>query len=163
MDVDKHVLTAAKVAFFIYIILSPFIDHKYISFLNTTFAKVILLVLIVVVSFVDLQLAIIMTLAFLVLIVNLNKDVIFGVKKTSAPMPQMPLSEHFLEETKKADTIYEFPQKCNIGEVKRDQISTDLYDLYLDPKIKPYEAYIRALSTPSAIEEASESKIIGWD
>jgi len=36
----------------------------------------------------------------------------------------------------------------------------NLYDLYIDPKIKPYEAYIRQLSNPLDIENAANSVMI---
>lgn len=158
MEVDKKVLNAAKVAFFIYIVLSPFIPYKPIEFMNHTLFKVLFLILIVITSFVDLQLAIIMTLAFLILIINLNRDVVFGVKHKPPPV-----SEHFAVNLPlidpKTETAVNFPDRCDNFEEDRNRISQDLYDLYIDPKIKPYEEYIRALSNPQLIEQASEGAL----
>ena len=175
MKFDDKALLVAKIAFFVYIVLSPFINHKPISFLNTLPAKILLLIIIVGVSFVDLQLAIIMTLAFLIPIINLNKEAIFGIKH--APMGPPGLSEHFsvglprealASDTRTppyTDTMSEFPDskadRCDAYKPEREKISNDLYDLYIDPKIKPYEMYIRALSHPDALNNAAESAVLG--
>lgn len=177
MKFDDKALIAAKIAFFVYIVLSPFINHKPIAFLNSLLAKITLLVIIVGVSFVDLQLAIVMTLAFLILIINLNKEVIFGIKSAPTMYPGTGLSEHFAvglprevlaSDTRTppyTDTMSEFPDsttdRCDALKANRDQVSKDLYDLYIDPKIKPYEMYIRALSHPDALDNAAESAVLG--
>lgn len=75
------VLLAIKILIFIYIIISPFISYEWLSFINITPIKVILLVVIVILSFVDLQLAILAMIAFLILLVNLNKLEIIKMKE----------------------------------------------------------------------------------
>lgn len=172
MKSDEKALLAAKIAFFVYILLSPFVNHKPVSFLNSLPAKILLLVIIVGASFVDLQLAIIMTLAFLILIINLNKEIIFGVKNKAVPAAP-GISEHFAvglpreflaSDTREpgADTMTAFPDRCDASKGDRERVSKDLYDLYIDPKIKPYEMYIKALSHPEAIENAAESAVVGY-
>jgi hypothetical protein len=209
MKVDQKILVSAKVAFFVYILISPFFNYTHVSFMNNMFIKILMLGIIIAASFVDLQLAIIMTLAFLVLIINLNKDVIFGIKQnmpmitlsTPLVMAEMPVmnggpgmsgmpggpvmsgmpggpvmsggpggpgvtgvSEHFSVNVPiETDNLIEFPDKCDKVTKEKGQISNNLYDLYIDPKIKPYEMYIRQLSNPSTVDEASESKILGWN
>lgn len=175
MKFDDKMLLVAKIAFFVYIVLSPFINHAPISFLNTLVAKILLLAIIVGASFADLQLAIVMTLAFLILIINLNKEAIFGIKNT--PGSQMPsMSEHFsvglprealAPDSKKfepptSNNVTTFPDQCDSFKEDREKISKDLYDLYIDPKIKPYEMYIKALSNPESVENAGESAVLGY-
>ena len=157
-----NVLTFLKVIVFLYIIISPFFNYSYVSFLNTLFAKVLLLALIVVASFIDLQLAVLLTLAFLILIINLNKTHIFGVQKSKGSSPSM--SEHFatglpIEVIQSNDNITNFPDddmQCS-SEIEKEKISNDLFGLYIDPKIKPYEMYIKQLSSPDKIENASNA------
>jgi len=157
MQMNENILTVIKIAFFMYIILSPFINYKYLTYLNNVCIKVILLVIIVTVSFIDLQLAIIMTLAFLILIINLNSTLIFG-SKTEAFSVGLPVAEIKRIETLPSQTIYEFPDKCDTAEAlnpPKESQNKNLYDLYIDSKIKPYEAYIRQLSNPIDIENAA--------
>lgn len=171
---DARALLAAKVAFFVYILLSPFVDHRAVAFLNALPAKILLLAIIVGASFVDLQLAIIMTLAFLILIINLNKEAIFGIR--NAGVPTVGISEHFAvnlptpgrdaiasdtRDPPESDTMTAFPDRCDAFNGDRERVSKDLYDLYIDPKIKPYEMYIKALSHPDAIENAADSAAVG--
>lgn len=148
--IEENMMMAAKLAFFVYIVISPFINHQYLSYLNAVGAKVFLILLIVAASFVDLQLAIIMTLALLVLVINLNKDAMFK----SSPPPMRQKVEHFSVGMPVMDTITEFPDKCQDMKVENTAISQDLYNLYLDPKIKPYEMFMRQLSSPEFVEKA---------
>lgn len=87
-------LNAAKAIVFLYIILSPFIDHqKYLSHMDNLLAKVVMLILIVSVSFYDFQLAILLTIALFVMIINFNKEQInkiFSVPPKTASIPSTP-------------------------------------------------------------------------
>jgi hypothetical protein len=161
IKIDENILTILKIAFFIYIVLSPFINYKYLTYLNNICIKVILLVIIVTVSFIDLQLAIIMTLAFLILIINMNSSLIFG-QKTETFSVGLPVAEIKRIETLPSQTIYEFPDKCDSPQTLNPDKQTqnkNLYDLYIDSKIKPYEAYIRQLSNPIDIENAANAML----
>lgn len=70
-------LLVIKILIFIYIIISPFISHSWLSCVNATPIKVILLIIIVLLSFIDLQLAVLSMIAFFILLVNLNKQDLF--------------------------------------------------------------------------------------
>lgn len=87
-------LNVAKAIVFFYIILSPFIDHhKYLSHMDNLLAKVIMLILIVSVSFYDFQLAILLTIALFVMIINFNKEQInkiFSMPSKAASIPSTP-------------------------------------------------------------------------
>jgi hypothetical protein len=77
MEQLHTVLLAAKVALFAFIITSPFYNvGQVFSFMNNIFAKIFLLGLIVAASFVDLQLAIVLAIAFFILMLNLNNEII---------------------------------------------------------------------------------------
>lgn len=78
------IIISLKISLFIFIITSPFYNvGSAFSFLNNIFAKIILLGLIIAATFFDLQLAIIMAIAFFILMMNLNNQVIS--KPTLAP------------------------------------------------------------------------------
>lgn len=50
------------------------------TFINATPVKILILLLIILVSFIDLQLAVLLMIAFLILLVNLNKELITKIK-----------------------------------------------------------------------------------
>lgn len=87
-------LNVAKAIVFLYIIVSPFIDHqKYLSHMDNLFSKVVLLILIISVSFYDFQLAILLTIALFVMIINFNKEQInkiFNAPVRAASIPSTP-------------------------------------------------------------------------
>lgn len=154
MQIDAPVIMKAIV--FVFILLSPFVDYSYLSWAHSVPAKMILLFAIVAASFYDLQLAILMTLAFLLLNIHLNREVVFGRR---GPVPISTVAapiEHFAA----ADVVSEFPDACDARAEDRDRISRDLYDLYIDAKIKPYEEYIRHLSDPSKLADAADSAML---
>ena len=134
-------LTILKIIVTLFIVASPFINYTPLQFFNLLGVKILLIVSIVLASFLDLQLAILMTLALLILIIHLNKASIFGKK------------EHFV--LKNAELVTEFPDTCTDMSHEPTEISKDLYSFYIDPKIKPYEMYIQALSPPDMVEKAS--------
>ncbi len=75
-------LVVLKLIILAYIVISPFISYKYMTFINATPIKILILLLIIVVSFIDLQLAVLLMIAFLILLVNLNKGLLSLIKKT---------------------------------------------------------------------------------
>ncbi len=148
----ENVLIIVKILLIIYILLSPFINHKFLTIANTFSFKLTFIILITIVSFIDLQLAILMTLGFLIMVINLNipKQI-----KQSAPSLEpfsvnLPVSENL-----STQTISEFPDKCDVKNFNDEDMNTDMYNIYIDSKIKPYENYIKQLSSPELIEKAS--------
>lgn len=156
---EEQVMLALKISVFAYIILSPFLNHASVMFLNSVGAKIFIIILIVVASFVDLQLAILMTLGLLVLVINLNKDTIFkSVVKREHFSVNMPIIEQPKATPAVEDTIHKFPDSCDhVQTLPREAMSEDMYNLYIDPKIKPYENYIRMISSPELLENASNA------
>ncbi len=205
-------LLVSKVLIFLYIITSPFIDHvKYLSIFNTITFKILILILIVITSFIDIQLAILLTIAFFVMIINFNKSQISKlfvnqpqVETQSQPQLQaqlQPQSQPIIsslhnnieEEQSKVtlspallktdvgghiptlrssidtslsvvpytgETLYDFPDAtCNTKPFEDTGISKDLIGHYIDPKVKPYEVYIRMLTNGDNLEKAQSNLI----
>lgn len=146
---EKFIL-ASKIVFFMYIVLSPFINHKYLVFLDNLYFKILFIIFIAIASFVDLDLSIILTLALLILVINFQKKPKehFNLKITPAT-PQPPPISYPVQ----IPPIVDFPDTCSI--IQEIDMSEDLMNHYIDPKIKPYENYIRQLSSKEHIEDAS--------
>lgn len=194
-----------KVLIFLYIIASPFINPKNLSLLNTIPVKVLLLVLIVASAFYDFQLAILLTIAFFVLLINFNRQQFSSLLPGSSPVPvamapvpvavaQLPITSETIprkilpEITEKptdnllvartplaiqmqdnitqviapytGETAYEFPnEKCNTKPFEDTSISNHLINYYIDPKVKPYEVYIRMLTSSENLESAQTNSV----
>ena len=197
-----------KVLIFLYIIASPFINPKNLSLLNTIPVKVLLLVLIVASAFYDFQLAILLTIAFFVLLINFNRQQFSSLFPGSSapapaqvvPTPQVPVThlsqvspetiprKILPEITEKptdnllvartplaiqmqdnitqviapytGETAYEFPnEKCNTKPFEDTSISNHLINYYIDPKVKPYEVYIRMLTSSENLESAQTNSV----
>lgn len=72
-EIPLDFMIFVKIALFIFILSSPFYDVASVfSFLNNLVMKIVILILIVICSFLDLQLAIILTIAFFILLMSFN-------------------------------------------------------------------------------------------
>ena len=196
-----------KVLIFLYIIASPFINPKNLSLLNTISIKLLILILIVVSAFYDLQLAILLTIGFFVLLINFNRQQFSSLLPGSSapvqvviPTPQVPVT-HLSQVTPETiprkilpeitekptdnllvartplaiqmqdnitqviapyngDVAYEFPnEKCNTKPFEDTSISNHLINYYIDPKVKPYEVYIRMLTSSENLESAQTNSV----
>jgi hypothetical protein len=119
-----NAMLVVKAIILVLIVVSAFIDVSKATWLNTTPVKIGILVAVLLVSFFDLQLAILCTIAFLVLLINLNKKAIIKVFQerkivkeemfrgeslfppaSDKFVPVPPVTEHYLapEPSKKQD------------------------------------------------------------
>lgn len=79
-------------------VISPFINNSWLRFINYTPIKIILLIIIVLLSFIDLQLAVLSMIAFLIILVNLNKEDIISMNKkaTQEVKTSQELTQHII-------------------------------------------------------------------
>lgn len=157
-------LFVLKLLLFLFIALSPLFDlSKHMAFLNQTISKIILLALICLMCFVDFQLAIIATIAFLVLMINLNKNIskmntISRDAYTNAEIPQSYLDMQFaapfnakgIDSTKNIVCVNDKPQ---------NEINQDIMSRYIDDKIKPYDMFIRMMTSEDALDKAQGNRL----
>jgi len=68
-----NIIFWSKIIIFIYILISPFIYGKWIRYLNKIYIKIILLLLIVILTYIDFELSLLAMIAFLLFLINLNK------------------------------------------------------------------------------------------
>lgn len=158
---NKLILDILKAVFFLFIILSPFVSYP--RFLNNQFLLIIFVILIIAASFVDIVLSIIMSIAFLVLMINLNKDRIKKIKKESYSQPENIYNSTEMTEVKTPpffETMVKMPKThCNDMRFYKNQVSNDLFDLYIDEKVKPYEEFIKRLTTPTHLDIVQNNEL----
>lgn len=181
MDINS-VMLAIKIFVFAFIITSPFYNvGEVFFFLNNVYFKIILLLITVSVSFIDLQLAIIMAIAFFIIVINFNNtkpnikvkpiDVIPHSPAVSVEplpssiayeVPSVQAQPYEIEAAAKDDdnimqTMYEFPKaECNVPKEANDAYVNDsISGYYLDDKIKPYEEFISQLTSKELLDSVS--------
>jgi hypothetical protein len=167
------VLIVIKVLVFLYIAASPFIDHnKYLKDLNNMPFKLLFVALIVAAAFVDFQLAILLTIALFIMVI------MFTVQKkpqvtmpTPMPMPMpmpsslTPATEPFIESQQEVmvqpyenDIMHNFPDAtCNTKPFEDIQLSNNMFSYYIDPKVKPYEVYLRMITNEDNLHKAQSN------
>lgn len=171
------VILVLKIVVLAYILVSPFVDHSVISFVNATPVKVLLLIAIILVSFIDLHLAMLFMIAFLILLINLYKKDLQNLKNTiprkhnMMPNTHQNVKEHMVrgqsimpipsenEHIEKfsdqhvRQTIAEFPAPyCPGKDYGHNSISDQLYLMKIDDRVKPFEEYVRRLSPEESIK-----------
>lgn len=163
---NKAVFTISKVILVIYIIMSPFIQYQYVSFLDNMIFKVLVLVAIIVACFMDFQLAILMTIAFVIFIINVNTTIIESVKKSIQPdhytnfqLPQREI-EYLRANMPAAQDPQEAADNVQCTNPVRTNINDDLANHYIDPKIKPYEVFISMLSDSKSLDNIQNGSIL---
>lgn len=156
------VLMIVKVALFVFILASPFVDFKSFMFLNNTFVKIFLLVAIVLACFVDFQLALIATIAFMILIIHMNTNILMQTGKNTVDKfenkPDSLLDEQFGTPSKIPDHIDQTQNIVCTNNQKND-MNEDLIGHYIDDKIKPYDVFIQMLTSKEQLSKVQGALI----
>ena len=128
---------ASKLIILALIVLLPFVDYSLISAFDYTVVKVVFLIAIAGLSFYDMQIAVLLTVLFFVLIISSNAALFEKAKSKKEPfiMTEFPAAE------------------CPV-EIKNTQ-NENMMSHYLDDKIKPYESYVKMLSDPEHVDNAA--------
>jgi hypothetical protein len=151
----EQIVLLLKVLLFTFIMLSPLMTvSKYLAFLNHSIAKVGLLAMICLFCFIDFQLALIATVAFLVLIINLNNNILVKMQRD-----QFTDNKNSLLDAQFAPpiTIPEVKMTTNIvcqNQQPRNDVNEDMLSHYIDDKIKPYDVFIRMMTNEDALGKA---------
>lgn len=128
-------LNVAKSIVFLYIVLSPFIDHhKYLHHMDNLIAKVIMLILIVSVSFYDFQLAILLTIALFVMIINFNKEQINKIFNMPPKTASIPATPYVIAQ----ETI----EKPQLMLSPASTLTFEPFDVHAAQEVMPYESDI---------------------
>lgn len=153
----KNYSLVMKLVLFAFIILSPVIDFKNIQGMNNLIIKILLLAIIIGMCFVDFQLALIATIAFLILIINLNNNIL-NMSYNKQQIDNFyngasPLDSHFsppIQIPKDVDQT----QNIICQNSSKSDINKDIISHYIDDKIKPYEVFISMMTDKTALEKA---------
>ena len=162
----SNTLLVIKALLILCIIVSPFVPSTSFSGMNHMATKVLFLIVIVVACFVDFQLALILTIAFLILIIHVNSTAI-------GTLQQHTNRDTFVNQVERAHQKKEASQNLNTYFVRPDvqrveddtknivceqpklnDINKHLMSIYVDEKIKPYDVYVAMITNEEQLAKA---------
>lgn len=165
------VALVSKLFFLAYIILSPIIDHSVLLFLNNAACKVIILITIVAVSFLDMQVSILLMIVFLILLINFNRIDISRLNIVSDTKRYIQdMNDIFQELIPEPEPVVMSSSKDfhafggQMLELIEPYFDTNVYQEVIDvdsleEKIKPYEQYVKALSPMNSLSTIQSNEV----
>lgn len=160
---------ALKVVCIILIALSPFLPYQTFTFLDNIVFKIACLFLILGVCFYDFQLALLLTITFMIFILNVNHALLVNTK-TRENFQQQPVvvgkrdqipdiedpipNERPVPVREVSPVLVEEPVNFVCPSEHRSDMNEDLMTYYIDNKIKPYEVFIKMMTNDDALRAA---------
>lgn len=154
------VVLISKVILFIFILLSPFIKFNTLTFLNNVIIKILLVITLLVLCFVDFQLALIATIAFLILVINMNNNMLIDIKKkmdnftNSKESDNEQLKSYFSTPSVNIPKDIDMSKNFVCQSSVKNNMNNDMLTYYIDDKIKPYDVFISMLTNEQNINKA---------
>lgn len=146
-----QIITGVKITLLIIIISIPFVDYKrFLSLMDINMVKITMLVLIAFTSFINIEIAILLTIMFFLIVISGNAYKLSKLKESAVAK---------LGSKDESFTMKDFPQsECPLDK-KIKPLNTSSY--YLDDKIKPYEEYVRLMGgNEENLHKAAEDNIV---
>lgn len=157
-----ELLSIVKILIVIYIVFSVFFDvNTTLAFLDSKLSKIIMLLIILAVTYYDLHTGILLTVAFFILIIQFNVSslsVINHNKNLEFFLPSIPAN--YDKDEKDPEHIQELKQQLECDNHKKNEISNDIFDYQVDNKVKPYEVFVKMLTTKDHLDNASNSAFL---
>lgn len=155
-------LSVVKILIVMYIVLSVFFEfNTMFTFLDNKMSKILMLLIILVVTYFDLHTGILLTVAFLVLIIQFNAsalDIINHNKNLEFFLSSIPAD--YDKDEKDPEDIKKLKQQLECDNIKKNEISNDIFDYQVDNKVKPYEVFVKMLTTKHHLDNASNSAFL---
>jgi hypothetical protein len=153
----------AKLTIVLFIIISTFFNiGRHLKFLDNKVAKLILLLAVVATLLFDLHTGIILLIAFMMLMIQFNSSIVDDIHNkememflTSFPAP---LQEQSTPVSIECDNI----KKNEISKciVDRNIDEKSNVDYTVDRKVKPYEVFVKMMTTQDNLNNASNAAIL---
>lgn len=153
---NLNMLDVIKLTIVFTILCFVFFDLKNLTvvLMNKPF-KIIFLLIILFILYYDLHTGILLTVVFLMLIIQFNTTTLneLETKKLEFFLSSVPAEYTKDERTAKPITV-----ECD--NVKKNEISQDIFDYSVDTKVKPYEVFVKMLTTKDHLDNASNSAFL---
>ncbi len=127
-------------------------------FFNNKLFKIVFLFAILINLYYDLHTGILLTILFLMLLIQFNTTTLDAIenKKMELFLESVP-SEYKKDEPR---TKIQNHKVVECDNVKKNEISKDIFDYSVDTKVKPYEVFVKMLTTKDHLDNASNSAFL---
>lgn len=157
--VDK--LTLAKVSIVAVILVFTFFNlSKQLSFLDNKAVKIVLLVGVLGALYYDLHTGILLTVVFLMIMIQLNALSIQSIQQKKLELFLASMPADFDKEEQESDLGVEMKKSYECGNPKKDELSEEIFDYTVDSKVKPYEVFVKMMTTKQQLEDASNAAFL---
>lgn len=135
----------------IIVIVATIYSPSNYAFLNSQVIKAIVLLLIIIVLYYDIHLGLLLLTLFIIILIQVNHGVIEEA--------------HNKVESFNVKTLVSndspAPTDCDYGGKSQDSMSQSHIDYTLDDKVKPYEVFVKMMTSQEHLDMASNSAILG--
>lgn len=157
MDIFKVIVLLCILA------LTFFNLTKVLKVIDNKVVKIVLLVGVLVVLYYDLHTGILLTVAFLMVMIHLNAISIQNIQSKKLEMFLASLPAEFDKNEKEGELGVEIKKSYECGNEKKDTLSADIFDYSVDPKVKPYEVFVKMMTTKDQLDSASNGAFLQPD
>lgn len=158
-------LSVIKVIIVTYTVFSVFFESNHVlGFLSSKLFKIIMLLIILVTTYYDLHTGILLTVAFLILVIQFNASSIDVLKNNrNLEFFSSSIPANYEKDEKDPENIQKLKQSLKCDNIMKNEISNDIFDYQIDDKVKPYEVFVKMLTTKEHLENASNSAFLQPD
>ena len=154
-------LTIVKVSIVVLILILTFINlSKQLSFVDNKAVKIVLLIGVLGVLYYDLHTGILLTVVFMMIMIQLNAVSIHNIQQKKLEMFLASIPADFDKNEKESDLGVEMKKSYECGNEKKDKLSEDIFDYSVDNKVKPYEVFVRMMTTKQQLDDASNAAFL---
>jgi hypothetical protein len=166
-------LLIVKCVIVTYILFSTFFDfNKNLTFLDNKLAKILLLSLVVLVIYYDLHTGILLTIAFLMIIIQFNNVTLTDIQARKLELFSSYVPAEFDNDTTQTSQTSQTNQpehkekeiqSVECDNTNKNEISDNIFQYSIDPKVKPYEVFVKMMTTQSHLDDASNAAFLQPD
>lgn len=154
-------LTIVKVSIVALILVLTFINvSKQLRFMDNKAVKIVLLIVVLGALYYDLHTGILLTVVFLMIMIQLNAISIQNIHQKKLEMFLASIPADFDKNEKESDLGVEMKKSYECGNEKKDKLSEDIFDYSVDTKVKPYEVFVRMMTTKQQLDDASNAAFL---
>lgn len=154
-------LNVTKVFVVTFIVFSVFFDfNNKLKFFDKKITKIISLLLVLGVMYYDLHTGILLTIAFLIIVIQLNSNTLNELEQKKLEMFLSLVPAEYNRNEKNPEHMTHIKKTLECDNVKKNEISKNIFDYSVDPKVKPYEVFIKMATTKQNLDNASNSAFL---
>jgi hypothetical protein len=145
--INSFNFTKVFVVLVIVLVTTNSISTKIIQqYIDNQLTKTILLLMIVLVLYYDIHLGLLLLTLFIIILVQLSQS---AIKEAHVKVEMFRMNQN-----------QNNASQCDFGEKQKDELSADHVEYILDDKVKPYDVFIKMITSKNHLDLASNAAIL---